>query len=136
MTFPTEAQRLGNDARYGEAANAYRSEASERVSPRAPERLVPLDSVESAPPTIRDARCDAVATAALAVVRRALIEGVPVTRERLAQEASFALGGSSEDALRDSACRTSSGSHRVSSPRRSTVTPAAAARLRLLHKSR
>jgi hypothetical protein len=51
-------------------------------------------------PTIRDARGDAVTTAALSVVRRALVEGVPVTREGLAQEASFALGGSTEDALR------------------------------------
>ena len=59
-----------------------------------------LDSVESALPTIRDARHNAVTTAALSVVRRALVEGVPVTREGLAQEASFALGGSTEDALR------------------------------------
>lgn len=59
-----------------------------------------MDSVEPALPTIRDARADAVTTAALSVVRRALVEGVPVTREGLAQEASFALGGSGEDALR------------------------------------
>jgi hypothetical protein len=59
-----------------------------------------LDPVESALPTIRDARGDAVATAVFAVVRRALIEGVPVTRKGIAQEASFALGGSTEDAMR------------------------------------
>jgi hypothetical protein len=59
-----------------------------------------LDSVELALPTIRDARADAVTMAALTVVRRALVEGVPVTRERWAREASFALGGSTEDALR------------------------------------
>ena len=60
-----------------------------------------MDPVELALPTIRDARGDAVTTAALSVVRRALVEGVPVTREGLAQEASFALGGSSEEALRE-----------------------------------
>jgi hypothetical protein len=59
-----------------------------------------MDSLASALPTIRDARGDAVTAAALSVVRRALVEGVPVTRERFAQEASFALGGSAEDALR------------------------------------
>jgi hypothetical protein len=48
----------------------------------------------------REQRGDAVATAALAIVRRALVEGVPVTREGFAQEASFALGRSPEDALR------------------------------------
>jgi hypothetical protein len=60
-----------------------------------------LNPVVWAPPPVPDARGDAVATAALAVVRRALIEGVPVTRERFAQEASFALGGSTENALRE-----------------------------------
>jgi hypothetical protein len=50
--------------------------------------------------TTREDRGDAVATAALALVRRALVEGVPVTREGLAQEASFALGGRPEQALR------------------------------------
>ena len=59
-----------------------------------------MESLESASPTVRDARADAVTTAALTAVRRALVEGVPVTREGLAQEASFALGGSTEDALR------------------------------------
>jgi hypothetical protein len=59
-----------------------------------------LDPIESALPTIRNARGDAVTTAALTVLRRALVEGVPVTRDGLAREASFALGGSTEDALR------------------------------------
>jgi hypothetical protein len=65
-----------------------------RFVPRALERLSLLDSVELALPAIRDPRGDAVTAAALSVVRRALVEGVPVTREGLAQEASFALGGS------------------------------------------
>lgn len=59
-----------------------------------------VDYVELAFPAIRNANVDAVTTAALSVVRRALVEGVPVTREGLAQEASFALGGATEDALR------------------------------------
>src|SRR3954454_9226432 len=42
---------------------------------------------------------DAVATAALVVIRRALVEGVPVTRARLAQEAAVALGAPPETAL-------------------------------------
>ena len=44
-------------------------------------------------------RDDAVATAALAMVRRALVDGVPVTREGFAREATFALGGSTDEAL-------------------------------------
>jgi hypothetical protein len=35
------------------------------------------------------------------MVRRALVDGVPVTREGFAREATFALGGSTRDALRD-----------------------------------
>lgn len=53
-----------------------------------------------APPTTREQLGNAVTTAALAVVRRALVEGVPITREGLAQEATFAHGGHPEDALR------------------------------------
>jgi|1185.fasta_scaffold371643_1 hypothetical protein len=60
-----------------------------------------MEPEQSAPPAGSDPRDDAVTAAALAVVRRALVEGVPVTREGFAQEASFALGGSSEDALRE-----------------------------------
>jgi hypothetical protein len=59
-----------------------------------------MDPVESALPTILNARDDAVATAALTVVRRPLIEGVSVTRDGLAQEAFFALSASAEDAPR------------------------------------
>jgi hypothetical protein len=59
-----------------------------------------MDPIHPVPPTTRQQRGDAVAAAALAIVRRALVEGVPVTREGLEQEASFALGGRPEDALR------------------------------------
>jgi hypothetical protein len=59
-----------------------------------------MNPVHPAPMIAHEERGDAVATAALAIVRRAIVEGVPVTREGLAQEASFALGGSPEDALR------------------------------------
>jgi hypothetical protein len=45
-----------------------------------------------------DARRDAVATAALIVIRRALVEGVPVTREGLVAETSITLGASQDDA--------------------------------------
>ena len=54
----------------------------------------------AAPPASSDPRDDAVIAAALAIVRRALVEGVPVTREGFAREASFACGGSCDDALR------------------------------------
>jgi hypothetical protein len=50
--------------------------------------------------TFRDARRDAVATAALIVIRRALVEGVPVTREGLVEEASITLGASPDDTPR------------------------------------
>ncbi|HEV3230227.1 MAG TPA: hypothetical protein VGY97_12180 [Solirubrobacteraceae bacterium] len=43
----------------------------------------------------------AAALTALGVVRRALIEGVPVTRETLGREASFVLEASPMDALRE-----------------------------------
>lgn len=45
-------------------------------------------------------RRDAVVAAALAVIRRALIEGRTVTRDGLAEEASVALGEPPEEALR------------------------------------
>jgi len=60
-----------------------------------------MEPEQPAPPASSYPRDDAVAVAALAVVRRALVEGVPVTREGVAQEASFALGATSEDALRE-----------------------------------
>ena len=46
-----------------------------------------------------DAHRDLVITAALAVIRRSVVEGVPVTRSMLAHEAAVALGGSPADAL-------------------------------------
>jgi hypothetical protein len=48
---------------------------------------------------VEEARRDAVATAALIVIRRALVEGVPVTKEGLVEEASITLGASPADAL-------------------------------------
>jgi hypothetical protein len=53
----------------------------------------------STPIEVPDAQRDAVATAALVLIRRALVEGVPVTRARLAREASVALGAPPEAAL-------------------------------------
>jgi len=41
------------------------------------------------------------AVTALGVVRRALVEGVPVTRESLGQEASFIFDAPLPDALRE-----------------------------------
>ena len=60
--------------------------------------LRPID-VPSSVPAISSARHDAVAATALTVVRRALIEGVPVTREVLEREASVYLGRSPTDAM-------------------------------------
>jgi hypothetical protein len=60
-----------------------------------------MEPARSVPPTRSDLRDAGVTTAALAVVRRALVEGIPVTREGFAQEASFALDASPEDALRE-----------------------------------
>jgi hypothetical protein len=48
---------------------------------------------------VEEDRRDAVATAALIVIRRALVEGVPVTKEGLVEEASITLGASPADAL-------------------------------------
>jgi len=42
-----------------------------------------------------------VTATALTVVRRALIEGVPVTREVVEREASVNLGASPKDAMRE-----------------------------------
>ena len=50
-------------------------------------------------PTITSARHDAVTATALTVVRRALVEGVPVTREVVEREASVNLGASPKDAM-------------------------------------
>jgi hypothetical protein len=53
----------------------------------------------SSAPGTSSARQDAVTATALTVVRRALIEGVPVTREVLEREASVNLGASPTDAM-------------------------------------
>ena len=53
------------------------------------------------PTTVPETRDDAIATAALIVIRRALVEGVPVSRTGLAEAASIALGASPEDAVRE-----------------------------------
>ncbi|WP_028058199.1 hypothetical protein [Candidatus Solirubrobacter pratensis] len=52
-------------------------------------------------PKHADVRRDAVATAALIVIRRALVEGVPVTREGLVEAASITLGASQDDASQE-----------------------------------
>jgi hypothetical protein len=54
----------------------------------------------SAPASTSD-RHDAVTATALTVVRRALIEGVPVTREVVEREASVNLGASPTDAMQE-----------------------------------
>ena len=53
----------------------------------------------SSAPATSSGRQDAVTATALTVVRRALIEGVPVTREVLEREASVNLGASPTDAI-------------------------------------
>jgi hypothetical protein len=58
-----------------------------------------MHSTHPTPPKSPETRRDAVATAALLVIRRALVEGVPVTRAGLAEEASVTLGAPPQDAL-------------------------------------
>jgi hypothetical protein len=58
-----------------------------------------MQLAQRTPPTASDPRQDAVTTAALAVIRRALIEGVPVTRAGLAEEAAVTLDASPKAAL-------------------------------------
>jgi len=60
-----------------------------------------MQNSQSTLPVIPGAQRDAVTAAALAVIRRALIEGTPVTRAGLAHEASIMLGASPEEALAD-----------------------------------
>ena len=57
--------------------------------------MAPRSSVSAA----GSARHDAVTVTALTVIRRALIEGVRVTREVLEREASVSLGASPKDAM-------------------------------------
>jgi hypothetical protein len=62
------------------------------------------EAMSVVPPITGDVGRDEAAVAAVAalgVVRRALIEGVPVTRETLGKEASFVLGTSPLDAMRE-----------------------------------
>ena len=58
-----------------------------------------MPTVRSPQPTQSDQRHDAITAAALAVIRRALVEGVPVTRAGLAEEAAVTLGASPQTAL-------------------------------------
>jgi hypothetical protein len=60
-----------------------------------------MQRAQSTPPKVARTRDDAIATAALLVIRRCLVEGVPVTRTGLAEAASIALGAPSEDAVRE-----------------------------------
>jgi hypothetical protein len=53
----------------------------------------------AASPQTDPARLDAVAAAALVVIRRAVVEGIPVTRSTLAEEAAFALDAPPTQAL-------------------------------------
>ena len=60
-----------------------------------------MTAVDPMRPMVPETRDDAIATAALIVIRRALVEGVPVSRTALAEAASIALGASEEDAVRE-----------------------------------
>jgi hypothetical protein len=60
-----------------------------------------LRAIEAMPPMLAKTRHDAIAAAALIVIRRSLVEGVPVTRTGLAETASVALGAPPEDAVRE-----------------------------------
>ena len=60
-----------------------------------------MGSKDSVSRPTQEVRRDAVAATALTVVRRALVEGVPVTRDVLASEASVNLDASREDAMRE-----------------------------------
>jgi hypothetical protein len=63
------------------------------------ERTAKLQLAQWTPPTVSGAREDAITAAALTVIRRALIEGVHVTRAGLAEEAAVTLGVSPQAAL-------------------------------------
>ncbi len=60
-----------------------------------------MGSNDSVSGLTQETRRDAVAATALTVVRRALVEGVPVTRDVLATEASVNLSASPEDAMHE-----------------------------------
>jgi hypothetical protein len=55
----------------------------------------------ASPATITAVRQDAVTATALTVLRRALIENVPITRDVLVREACVALDASPEEAMRE-----------------------------------
>jgi hypothetical protein len=57
--------------------------------------------MDTAQPMFAQTQRDAVATAALIVIRRALVEGQSVTRAALADEASITLGAPPADALHE-----------------------------------
>jgi hypothetical protein len=59
--------------------------------------MAPRSSV----PAATSERHDAVTATALTVVRRALIEGIPVTREVVEREASVNLGASPKVAMQE-----------------------------------
>jgi hypothetical protein len=61
----------------------------------------PLSPNRAIPPDVGREEAAGAAAAALGVVRRALVEGVPVTREALGQEASFILDSPLPEALRE-----------------------------------
>lgn len=60
-----------------------------------------MDPARSTPPMVAKIRDDAIAAAALIVIRRCLVEGVPVTWMALAEAASVALGTPRADAVRE-----------------------------------
>ena len=58
------------------------------------------ETASPAPPTF-DSRRDAVAATALTVIRRALVEGVRITRQAVEREASFHLAAPRAEAMRE-----------------------------------
>ena len=58
-----------------------------------------MGSTSTMPAKPPDSSRDAVAAAALTIIRRALVEGVPVTREAVAREACVSLDVAPKDAM-------------------------------------
>jgi hypothetical protein len=92
MSRPSASRARGDDGDAQGPGNPWQPTMRERGT-----RADRAHSVAASVPS----RSDAVTAAALVVVRRALIEGAPVTRKRLAEEASFALGTPPHEALRE-----------------------------------
>ena len=88
---PSSNVEGSSERRRRPARAGNRSSGRTRGEPMAP---------RSSAPATASARHDAVTATALSVVRRALIEGVPVTREVLEREASVNLDASPRDAMR------------------------------------